>query len=545
MAPYRRFRFRRDLALDVGTANTTIVSADGSALVEPSLVAFTEEGREIVAVGRDAEEMLGRTPRGLHIVRPLRSGAVDNFELLEAMLSRLVSKFGRKVLRPRVIVCAASASGEKDRTYLASAVGGAACVFVEKPVAAAWGAGLPAERPVASMIVDVGAATTEVAVVTLNGIATGHTAPVGGDDFSRAITRNLLDAHELIVGERTAEAVKRRLGSTPGAGGGTTLEVAGCDASTGFPKSVKVGSVEISRALAHPLGEVVAAVKRSLADMAPELAGDLVDRGITLTGGGSLLPGLPELLRYETERAVFRAEGPLTCAAFGALRMTGLGAQRRQTRKALVPRTRSRAEDDSNAYGERILVDERRFDAAPAPAARAELCDADDVHTVNVFRMTYRRRRRRRLDAVIRRAHEALRNSSSSGDWVAEADALRSLGLAYVDRGDYGVAIEPLHAALSIARRLEDEKREIELLADLAWAYREIDWDRAFHFGRTACEKAGPAVETIRALSAWLPLAEEVDTLGETQELEPAAATGTPGDSAARAEALGEPPVPS
>lgn len=301
-------QYAGDLAIDLGTANT-LVSVRGKGIVirEPSVVAIDKNDDRILAVGIEAKRMLGRTPGNIVAVRPLKDGVIADFDVTEAMLRYFIDKASDKrypwTPRPRVVVCVPSGvtSVEKRAVFEAAMSAGARQAYlIEEPMAAAIGADLPVEEPTGSMVIDIGGGTTEVAVIAMGGIVVSQSIRVAGDEFDQAILSHVRDAYNLAIGERTAEDIKIKVGSAVPLKDELDVEVNGRDVITGLPKTVRIESEEIRRALQKPLEEMVKAVKDALDATPPDLASDLMYYGILLTGGGALLRGLDVLLRDET-----------------------------------------------------------------------------------------------------------------------------------------------------------------------------------------------------------------------------------------------------
>ena len=301
-------QYAGDLAIDLGTANT-LVSVRGKGIVirEPSVVAIDKNDDRILAVGIEAKRMLGRTPGNIVAVRPLKDGVIADFDVTEAMLRYFIDKTSDKrypwTPRPRVVVCVPSGvtSVEKRAVFEATMSAGARQAYlIEEPMAAAIGADLPVEEPTGSMVIDIGGGTTEVAVIAMGGIVVSQSIRVAGDEFDQAILSHVRDAYNLAIGERTAEDIKIKVGSAVPLKDELDVEVNGRDVITGLPKTVRIESEEIRRALQKPLEEMVKAVKDALDATPPDLASDLMYYGILLTGGGALLRGLDVLLRDET-----------------------------------------------------------------------------------------------------------------------------------------------------------------------------------------------------------------------------------------------------
>lgn len=297
-----------DLAIDLGTANT-LVSVRGKGIVirEPSVVAIDKNDERVLAVGIEAKRMLGRTPGNIVAVRPLKDGVIADFDVTEAMLRYFIDKASEKrypwTPRPRVVVCVPSGvtSVEKRAVFEATIQAGARQAYlIEEPMAAAIGADLPVEEPTGSMVIDIGGGTTEVAVIAMGGIVVSQSIRIAGDEFDQAILTHVRDAYNLAIGERTAEDIKIKVGSAVPLKDELDVEVNGRDVITGLPKTVRIESEEIRRALNKPLDEMAKAVKDALDATPPDLASDLMYYGILLTGGGALLRGLDVRLRDET-----------------------------------------------------------------------------------------------------------------------------------------------------------------------------------------------------------------------------------------------------
>ena len=314
----------RDMAVDLGTANTLVyVRGRGVLVDEPSVVAVNDATGELVAVGRDAKQMLGRTPEDISVIRPLQDGVIADFEATEQMLRHFIALVHRRryLAKPRIVVCVPSGITPVEQRAVKEAAyqAGARRVFIiEEPMAAAIGAGLPVHKPTGNMVVDIGGGTTEVAVISLGGIVTSLSVRTAGDELDRAITSHMKKEHALLLGEATAEEVKMTLGSAFPGPLDTTAEVRGRDLVSGLPRTVPVTSGEVRQAIEEPLHAIIDAVRVTLDQTPPELAGDIMDRGIVLTGGGALLRGLDERLRHETGMPVHVADDPLTSVVLGA-----------------------------------------------------------------------------------------------------------------------------------------------------------------------------------------------------------------------------------
>jgi rod shape-determining protein MreB and related proteins len=314
----------RDMAVDLGTANTLVyVRGRGVVLNEPSVVAVRRDTGAMVAVGTDAKPMIGRTPHNIEVIRPLKDGVIADFETTERMLRYFIQKVHtrRHLAKPRLVVCVPSGITGVERRAVKDAgyqAGARQVHIIEEPMAAAIGAGLPVAEPVGSMIVDIGGGTTEVAVVSLGGIVTSQSVRTGGDELDASIISWVKKEYSLMLGERTAEEIKMAIGSAFPRPDEPQAEIRGRDLVTGLPKTIVVSAEEIRRALEEPVGTIVDAVRTTLDTCPPELAGDIMDRGIMLAGGGALLAGLDERLRHETGMPIHIAENPLHSVVLGS-----------------------------------------------------------------------------------------------------------------------------------------------------------------------------------------------------------------------------------
>ena len=314
----------RDMAVDLGTANTLVyVRGRGILLNEPSVVALDSTTREILAVGAEAKRMLGRTPGGITAIRPLKDGVIADFESTEQMLRLFIQQVHRRryFAKPRLVICVPSGITAVEQRAVKEAgyqAGARRVYIVEEPMAAAIGAGLPVHEATGNMVVDVGGGTTEVAVISLGGVVTSLSIRTAGDDLDQAIVSWMKKEYSLMLGERTAEEVKITLGSAFPLADEPEAEVRGRDLVSGLPRSVTVSSADVRHALEEPLQDIVDAVRTTLDKTPPELAGDIMDRGLVLTGGGALLRGLDDRLRHETGMPVHVAEDPLHSVAVGA-----------------------------------------------------------------------------------------------------------------------------------------------------------------------------------------------------------------------------------
>lgn len=316
-----------DMAIDLGTANTLVyVKGKGIVLNEPSVVAIEEYRgkKQVLAVGNEAKQMLGRTPGNINAIRPLRDGVIADFEIAEEMIKYFIRKVHnrRTFASPMVIVCVPSGSTAVERRAIqesAEAAGARKVWLIEEPMAAAIGADLPVTEPTGSMVVDIGGGTTEVAVLSLGGIVYARSVRVGGDKMDAAIISYIRRNHNLSVGEGSAERIKKEIGSAcaPDAGEGRTIEIKGRDLMNGVPKEIIITERQVAESLSEPVSQIVEAVKVALEHTAPELAADIVDKGIVLTGGGALLTNLDQVLRNATGLPVSIAEDPLACVVKG------------------------------------------------------------------------------------------------------------------------------------------------------------------------------------------------------------------------------------
>jgi rod shape-determining protein MreB len=316
-----------DMAIDLGTANTLVyVKGRGIVLNEPSVVAIGDDRgkKRVYAVGDEAKLMLGRTPGFIQAIRPLRDGVIADFEVAEEMIKHFIRKVHnrRSFASPQVIICVPSGSTAVERRAIqesAESAGARRVFLIEEPMAAAIGAGLPVTEPTGSMVVDIGGGTTEVAVISLAGIVYSRSVRVGGDKMDEAIIGYIRRNHNLLVGESSAERIKKEIGSAcpPEDGEGRTMEIKGRDLMNGVPKELVISERQVSESLAEPVGAIVEAVKVALEHTAPELAADIVDKGIVLTGGGALLRNLDYVLRASTGLPVSIADDPLSCVALG------------------------------------------------------------------------------------------------------------------------------------------------------------------------------------------------------------------------------------
>ena len=316
-----------DMAIDLGTANTLVyVKGRGIVLNEPSVVATVEvKGkRQVLAVGDEAKQMLGRTPGNIQAIRPLREGVIADFEVAEEMIKHFIRKVHnrRSFASPMIVVCVPSGSTAVERRAIqesAESAGARRVYLIEEPMAAAIGAGLPVTEPTGSMVVDIGGGTTEVAVLALGGIVYSRSVRVGGDKMDEAIIAYIRRNHNLLVGESSAERIKEEIGSAcpPEDGDGPTMEIKGRDLMQGVPRELTISQRQVAESLAEPVGAIIETVKVALEHTAPELAADIVDKGIVLTGGGALLGNMDYVLRHATGLPVSLADDPLSCVVLG------------------------------------------------------------------------------------------------------------------------------------------------------------------------------------------------------------------------------------
>ncbi len=315
--------FSNDIAIDLGTANTLVyIKGNGIVLNEPSVVAVDQKTKKVYAVGAEAKAMLGKTPDHIVAIRPLKDGVIADFEITEVMLREFIRKAQKKrfFIRPRIVIAVPSGITEVERravTDSAQNAGAREVYLIAEPVASAIGVGLPVDKPSGNMVIDIGGGTTEIAVIALNGIVTDMSIRIAGDEMDEAIVIHIKKAYNLLIGDQTAEHVKMVIGSATKLKKEEEMEIKGRDLVSGIPKTLKISSAEVREALAEPLAQIVAAVKQALEQTPPELAADIVDRGIVMTGGGSLLRGLDVLLKEETNLPINVVEDPLTCVVLG------------------------------------------------------------------------------------------------------------------------------------------------------------------------------------------------------------------------------------
>lgn len=314
----------RDMAVDLGTANTLVyVRGRGIVLNEPSVVAINTKNGAILAVGAEAKRMIGRTPGHIMAIRPLKDGVIADFDVTEKMLRYFIQAVHKRrfLAKPRVVVCVPSGiTGVEQRAVEEASVqaGARAAYIIEEPMAAAIGSGLPVHEPAGNMVVDIGGGTTEVAVISLGGIVTSQSIRIGGDELDDSIISYIKKEYSLMLGERTAEEIKMAIGSAFPLPDEPHAEIRGRDLVSGLPKTIIVSSEEIRRSIEEPVNAIIDAVKNTLDKTPPELAADIMDKGIVLTGGGALLKGLDERLKHETGMPIHITDNPLNSVAIGS-----------------------------------------------------------------------------------------------------------------------------------------------------------------------------------------------------------------------------------
>lgn len=332
----------KDMGIDLGTANT-LVYVKGREIVtrEPSVVAIQTTSKQVLAVGEEAKRMIGRTPGDIVAIRPLKDGVIADFDVTQSMLKHFIkSAYKRRSLfQPRVVVCVPSGVTEVEKRAVEEAAvhaGAREAYLIEEPMAAAIGAGLPVHEPTGSLIVDIGGGTTEVAVISLGGIVTSKSIRVGGDELDESIVSYIKKEYNLMIGERTAEEIKINIGSADGGIEKKLMDIRGRDLISGLPKTLEISSVEIYEALREPVSNIIEAIKTSLEKTPPELASDIIEQGIMITGGGALLDGIDRLITEETGMAVKIADDPLDCVAIG----TGLALDNIEVIKKTISSTK-------------------------------------------------------------------------------------------------------------------------------------------------------------------------------------------------------------
>ena len=332
--------FSNDMGIDLGTATTLVyVKGEGVVLCEPSVVAIEKGTSHVLAVGEEAKRMLGRTPGNIVAIRPMKDGVIADFEITEAMLRYFIKKVHhrRVLVRPRIVIAIPSGITEVEKRAVkdsAERAGAREVFLIEEPIAAAIGVGLPIQEPIGNMVIDIGGGTTEIAVISLAGIVFSKSIRIGGDEMDEAVIEYLKKTYNLLIGERTAEDVKIKIGSGYPMEEEMTLEVKGRDLVAGLPKAVTITSEEIREALQEPLRAILEMTKISLERIPPELAADLIEHGIVMAGGGSLLRGMDKLISEETGLPVHIADDPLTAVAIGTGKVLD---EIRYLRKVTVP----------------------------------------------------------------------------------------------------------------------------------------------------------------------------------------------------------------
>ncbi|HLR35098.1 MAG TPA: rod shape-determining protein [Tissierellales bacterium] len=315
--------FTKDMGIDLGTANTLVyIKGKDIVIREPSVVAIQTNTKEVLAVGEEAKRMIGRTPGHIIAIRPLKDGVIADFNVTQSMLKYFIKKANQRssIFRPRVVVCVPSGVTEVEKRAVEEATihaGARDAYLIEEPMAAAIGADLPVQDPTGSMIIDIGGGTTEVAVISLGGIVTSRSIRVGGDELDEAIVNYIKKEYSLMIGERTAEEIKITIGTASMSEKESKMQIRGRDLISGLPKTIQITSKEIHGAMKEPISNIIEAIKFTLEKTPPELASDIMELGIMLTGGGALLEGIDKLIRKETGMPVQIAEQPLDCVAIG------------------------------------------------------------------------------------------------------------------------------------------------------------------------------------------------------------------------------------
>ena len=334
--------FSRDMGIDLGTANTLVyVRGKGVVLREPSVVAIRRENNSILAVGEEARMMIGRTPGNIVAIRPMRDGVIADFDVTQAMLRHFISKAYRRRMffRPQVVVCVPSGVTEVEKRAVLDATnqaGAREAFLIEEPMAAAIGSGLPVEEPTGSMIVDIGGGTSEVAVISLGGIVTSMSVRVGGDELDEAIIQYVRKQYNLMIGERTAEEIKIQIGTAYEREEETRMSIRGRDMVSGLPQNLEINSTEIKEAMAEPIESIMEAIRITLEKTPPELAADIMEKGVIIAGGAAQLHGFDKLVSEQTGMPVFLAEEPVDSVVLGAGKvLSELGMLKRI---AMVPR---------------------------------------------------------------------------------------------------------------------------------------------------------------------------------------------------------------
>nr|WP_164489055.1 MULTISPECIES: rod shape-determining protein [unclassified Romboutsia] len=313
----------KDMGIDLGTANTLVyIKGQGIVVREPSVVAIRDDSKEVLAVGEEAKRMIGRTPGNIVAIRPMKDGVIADFDVTQSMLSYFIQKAAAKkgVVSPRIAICVPFGVTDVEKRAIEEAArqaGAKDAYLIEEPMAAAIGAGLSVEEPEGNMVVDIGGGTSEIAVISLGGIVSAESVRIGGNKFDDAIVGYVKKEYNLMIGERTAEDIKISIGSTFKEDQESNMQIRGRDLISGLPKTVEISSTEVREALKEPISAIVDAIKSTLEKTPPELASDIMENGIMLTGGGALLRGLDKLIKQETGMPVTIAEEPLDCVALG------------------------------------------------------------------------------------------------------------------------------------------------------------------------------------------------------------------------------------
>ena len=316
-------KMTKDMGIDLGTANTLVyIKGQGIVVREPSVVAIRDDSKEVLAVGEEAKRMIGRTPGNIVAIRPMKDGVIADFDVTESMLRYFIQKAAAKkgVVTPRIAICVPYGVTEVEKRAIEDAArtaGARDAYLIEEPMAAAIGAGLRVEEPEGNMVVDIGGGTTEIAIISLGGIVTAKSIRIGGDEFDESIVSYVKKEYSLAIGERTAEDVKISIGSAFKDDQEHNMQIRGRDLISGLPKTIEISSTEVRDALREPINSIVDAIKSTLEKTPPELASDIMENGIMLTGGGALLRGLDKLVKQETGMPVQIAENPLDCVALG------------------------------------------------------------------------------------------------------------------------------------------------------------------------------------------------------------------------------------
>lgn len=316
-------KMTKDMGIDLGTANTLVyIKGQGIVVREPSVVAIRDDSKDVLAVGEEAKRMIGRTPGNIVAIRPMKDGVIADFDVTQSMLSYFIQKAAAKkgVVSPRIAICVPFGVTEVEKRAIEEAArnaGAKDAFLIEEPMAAAIGAGLRIEEPEGNMVVDIGGGTSEIAIISLGGIVTAKSIRLGGDELDEAIVNYVKKEYSLMIGERTAEDVKIKIGSAYKEGDEIEMEIRGRDLISGLPKTMQISSSEVRDALRDPVNSIVDGIKSTLEKTPPELASDIMENGIMLTGGGALLKGLDKLVKEETGMPVKIAENPLDCVAIG------------------------------------------------------------------------------------------------------------------------------------------------------------------------------------------------------------------------------------